>query len=106
MADILRFPDRHEQEQTPDPLWRDLLGPRLRTAREEQNERLVDVADKAGISPQYLSEIERGRKEPSSEMIAAVTGALGLDLPTLLISIASDIRRARAHPTGPVLLAA
>jgi transcriptional regulator with XRE-family HTH domain len=108
MADILRFPRKHEpeQEREPDPLWRDVLGPRLRTTREDQGERLVDVAEKAGISPQYLSEIERGRKEPSSEMIAAVTGALGLDLADLLIGIASDVRRHRTRSTGPMLLAA
>ncbi|MFC4852249.1 helix-turn-helix domain-containing protein [Actinophytocola glycyrrhizae] len=110
MADILHFhrkPDP-EQEREPDPLWRDVLGPRLRATREEQGERLVDVAEKAGISPQYLSEIERGRKEPSSEMISAVTGALGLDLADLLIGIASDVRRHRVgtRPAGPLLLAA
>ena len=108
MADILRFPRKHEpeQEREPDPLWRDVLGPRLRTTREDQGERLVDVAEKAGISPQYLSEIERGRKEPSSEMIAAVTGALGLDLADLLIGIAGDVRQSRTRSTGPMLLAA
>lgn len=108
MADILHFHRKPEPEQEPEPgpLWRDVLGPRLRNEREEQGVRLVDVAEKAGISPQYLSEIERGRKEPSSEMIAAVTGALGLDLADLLIGIAGDIRRSRTRPTGPVLLAA
>lgn len=75
--------------------------------------RLVDVAERAGISPQYLSEIERGRKKPSSEMIAAVAGALGVDLASLLIAIADDVRQfrgtgpvARRRPTGPVLMAA
>ena|SRR5438128_247093 len=114
MADILHFHRNREPEPEPGPLWRDVLGARLRAAREEQGGRLVDVADKAGISPQYLSEIERGRKEPSSEMIAAVTGALGLGLDDLLIGIAGDVRRRRVtiHPTarprpgGPVLLAA
>ncbi|MFI7672812.1 helix-turn-helix domain-containing protein [Actinophytocola sp. NPDC049390] len=115
MADILPFHRRPEPEpeRGPDPLWREVLGPRLRTTREEHHERLVDVAEKAGISPQYLSEIERGRKEPSSEMIAAVAGALGLDLADLLIGIASDVRRQRAattrpttRPSGPVLMAA
>ena len=121
MADILPFhrkpdPEREperEPDRAPDPLWREVLGPRLRTTREEQGERLVDTAEKAGISPQYLSEIERGRKEPSSEMIAAVAGALGLDLADLLIGVASDVRRRRVatarpvtRPRGPVLLAA
>ena len=121
MADILPFhrkpdPEREparDPDRDPAPLWREVLGPRLRTTREEQGERLVDTAEKAGISPQYLSEIERGRKEPSSEMIAAVAGALGLDLADLLIGIASDVRRPRvatarpgSRPRGPVLLAA
>lgn len=115
MGDILHLRrDRDpEPDREPDPLWREALGRSLRAAREEQGGRLVDVAERAGISPQYLSEIERGRKEPSSEMIAAVSGALGLVLDDLLIGIAGDVRRRRAarpavrrHPSGPVLLAA
>ncbi|HTI22139.1 MAG TPA: helix-turn-helix transcriptional regulator [Kutzneria sp.] len=103
MADILQFPRKHE----PAPLWREALGRSLRAAREEQGERLVDTAERAGISPQYLSEIERGRKEPSSEMIAAVTGALGIELSTLLIEIAGDVRRTGSRrPSGPTLMAA
>jgi transcriptional regulator with XRE-family HTH domain len=109
MADILQF----HRAPEPEPLWREVLGRSLRTAREEQGERLVDIAERAGISPQYLSEIERGRKEPSSEMIAAVTGALGVDLERLLITIAGDVRQLRGlspavrrRPAGPVLMAA
>jgi transcriptional regulator with XRE-family HTH domain len=101
MADIIQFPRKCD----PEPLWREALGRSLRAAREEQGDRLVDTAERAGISPQYLSEIERGRKEPSSEMIAAVTGALGIELSTLLIEIAGDVRRLR-RPSGPVLMAA
>jgi DNA-binding XRE family transcriptional regulator len=115
MADILPF---HREplpapEREPEPLWREVLGRSLRTSREEQGRRLVDIAERAGISPQYLSEIERGRKEPSSEMIAAVTGALGVDLADLLVGIAGTVRQrhgaghaAGRRPTGPVLLAA
>jgi transcriptional regulator with XRE-family HTH domain len=115
MADIFHIhrnrapaPDRE-----PEPLWREALGRSLRATREERGARLVDVAERAGVSTQYLSEIERGRKEPSSEIIAAVTGALGVDLDDLLIGIATDVRRRRAttravgrRPSGPVLLAA
>jgi transcriptional regulator with XRE-family HTH domain len=111
MAAILPFQQKHAP--APEPLWREVLGRSLRTAREEQRGRLVDVAERAGISPQYLSEIERGRKEPSSEMIAAVTGALGVDLADLLVGIAGVVRRrhdtglaVQRRPTGPVLLAA
>ncbi|GAB3915794.1 transcriptional regulator [Microlunatus endophyticus] len=63
-----------------DPLLRTLLGGVLRRARHDQKRTLSDVAETAGISVPYLSEIERGRKEPSSEMLAAVCGALDLDL--------------------------
>jgi transcriptional regulator with XRE-family HTH domain len=114
MADILQFQLSHtpEPNREPEPLWREVLGRSLRAAREEQGGRLVDIAERAGISPQYLSEIERGRKEPSSEMISAVTGALGIDLASLLVGIAGDVRRRGAGPTagrgsaGPVLMAA
>lgn len=115
MADILPFHQKRAStpEREPDPLWREALGRSLRAAREERGSRLVDVAERAGISPQYLSEIERGRKEPSSEMIAAVTGALGVDLADLLVGIAGHVRRGRGtgpavgrRPSGPVLLAA
>ena len=57
-------------------LFRHELGAHLRRLRHERGERLTDTADRAGISPQYLSEIERGLKDPSSEMLAAVAGAL------------------------------
>lgn len=111
MADIVHIHQNRvpAQEREPEPLWREALGRSLRATREEQGGRLVDVAERAGISPQYLSEIERGRKEPSSEMIAAVTGALGVRLDDLLIGIAGDVRRRAAQarrPAGPVLLAA
>ncbi|MFC7344853.1 helix-turn-helix domain-containing protein [Saccharopolyspora griseoalba] len=117
MADILDFHQKRRAaapEGGQDPLWREELGRALRTTREERGDRLVDVAERAGVSPQYLSEMERGRKEPSSEMIAAVTGALGIDLPDLLVGIAGQVRRSRApldrsaggRPQGPVLMAA
>ncbi|MGW5055185.1 helix-turn-helix domain-containing protein [Actinokineospora sp. NPDC004072] len=115
MADVLPFPPNRSPapDDEPDPLWRAALGRTLRATREQQGGRLVDIAERAGISPQYLSEIERGRKEPSSEMIAAVTGALGLDLADLLTTIAGDVRRHRTRttllrrrPQGPVLMAA
>jgi transcriptional regulator with XRE-family HTH domain len=105
MADLLPFRKRiPAPDDEPEPLWREALGRNLRATREEQGGRLVDIAERAGISPQYLSEIERGRKEPSSEMIAAVAGALGVALADLLDGIAGDVRRHR--PAGPVLLAA
>jgi len=70
-----------------------VLGRRLRVLRQEQQETLSETAARAGISPQYLSEIERGRKEPSSEMIAALAGALGTTLIDLTEHVAGDLRR-------------
>ena len=97
----------HRERREPDPLWREVLGRKLRERREDQGRRLVDVAERAGISPQYLSEIERGRKEPSSEMIAAVSGALGIELARLLGGISADLSRQAIHRSvGPMLMAA
>jgi transcriptional regulator with XRE-family HTH domain len=76
-----------------EPLWREVLGHRLRTLRQEHGEKLTETAGRAGISPQYLSEVERGRKEPSSEMIAALAGALGTTLIDLAEQVADDLRR-------------
>src|SRR5271156_3994721 len=92
----------------PEPLWREVLGQRLRTLRLDQQETLAEPAGRAGISPQYLSEIERGRKEPSSEMIAALTGALGITLIGLTEQVTDDLRRQEAawasRASGPVML--
>ena len=92
----------------PEPLWREVLGHRLRALRVDQRETLAETAGRAGISPQYLSEIERGRKEPSSEMIAALAGALGTSLIGLTEQVAGDLRRHQAvrapRASGPVML--
>jgi len=104
-----------------EPLWREVLGSRLRALRTDRDETLAQTADRAGISPQYLSEVERGRKEPSSEMIAALAGALGVSVADLMAGAAEDLRRAgsfvsvgtahtalgtsRPRPSGPVALA-
>src|SRR5260370_1937933 len=92
----------------PEPLWREVLGQCLRTLRLDQQETLAETAGRAGISPQYLSEVERGRKEPSSEMIAALAGALGTTLTVLTEQVAGDLRRQQAarswRASGPVML--
>jgi len=53
------------------------------------------------VSPQYLSEVERGRKDPSSEMIAAMAGALDVTLIDLTEQVAGDLRFARAFASPP-----
>ncbi|HTZ28303.1 MAG TPA: helix-turn-helix transcriptional regulator [Streptosporangiaceae bacterium] len=106
----LRREPRAPQEPLPrEPLWREVLGQRLRALRLDQQETLAETAGRAGISPQYLSEVERGRKEPSSEMIAALAGALGTTLIGLTEQVAGDLRRQQAswassRSSGPVML--
>ena len=85
----------------PEPLWREVLGSRLRALRGERAETLAETAERAGISPQYLSEIERGRKEPSSEMIAALAGALDTTLADLTTQVTEDLRRSQSSGTSP-----
>ncbi|MGO3320586.1 MAG: helix-turn-helix domain-containing protein, partial [Microbacterium gubbeenense] len=80
----------------PEPLWREMLGDQLRRIRHEHEETLGETAAKAGVSPQYLSEVERGLKEPSSEMIAAIAGALETTLIDLTTSVADELRAASA----------
>ena len=70
-----------------EPLWRDVVGEVLREVRQTKHRTLQDVADVARISMPYLSEIERGRKEASSEMLAAATRALGISMTELLVRV-------------------
>ena len=93
MAEIIPLP-RTRTPRQPEPLWREALGDRLRGIRHERGERLADTAERAGVSPQYLSEIERGLKEPSSEMIAAVAGALEITLVDLTAAVVENLRAA------------
>ncbi|MBW1639130.1 helix-turn-helix transcriptional regulator [Microbacterium resistens] len=72
----------------PEPLWREVVGDLLRAERMDRGETLVETSRRAGVSPQYLSEMERGIKEPSSEMLAAVAGALDLTLLDLTLGVA------------------
>jgi transcriptional regulator with XRE-family HTH domain len=101
MGEVIPLPRRGIEAS--EPLWRDVLGRQLRAERRQRGERIADVADRAGVSPQYLSELERGRKDASSEMMAAISGALGL-------SVLDLTRRAGRHLPGgtsaPTCLAA
>ncbi|WP_216892487.1 helix-turn-helix domain-containing protein [Nocardia alni] len=98
-------PPRREPGPQPvpidEPLWREALGRRFRALRTEQGETLVETAGRAGVSPQYLSEVERGRKDPSSEMIAALAGALGTTLIGLTEQVVRDLGRPRPTAIAP-----
>lgn len=76
---------------TPEPLLRRLVGAILRRRREAQGRTLRDVGTAARVSVAYLSEVERGRKEASSEVLVAVCGALGMRLVDLLADAHADL---------------
>jgi len=78
-------------------LLREVIGDVLRRARTDQGRTLREVSDTARVSLGYLSEVERGRKEASSEVLAAVCGALGLRLVDLVARTGEELR-----PVAPV----
>ena len=83
-------------------LLRREIGAALRRHREEQRRTLRSVAGEAGVSLGYLSEVERGVKEASSELLAAICRALGVRLPELLVEVADALFLAEAAPVVPV----
>jgi transcriptional regulator with XRE-family HTH domain len=78
------------------PLLRTVVGEVLRRHRQQQRRTLAEVARAACVSVPYLSEVERGRKEPSSEILAAVCDSLRIELPDLLAEVGRDLAGDRA----------
>jgi transcriptional regulator with XRE-family HTH domain len=72
-------------------LLRESVGQALRAARTEQSRTLRDVARDARVSLGYLSEVERGQKEASSELLNSICVALGLSLAGLMTDVTRDI---------------
>lgn len=72
-------------------LLRSLLGDVLRRQRQRQGRTLREVSTTARVSLGYLSEVERGRKEASSELLGAICTALDLPLSTVLREVSDDI---------------
>ncbi|MFD0560556.1 helix-turn-helix protein [Stackebrandtia endophytica] len=83
--------------KAPRPLLRDTLGQVFRRARLSQGRTLADVARAARVSMPYLSELERGRKEASSEVIAAICEALGIELSDVLLKVGQLLVAERVH---------
>ncbi|MGI5505510.1 helix-turn-helix domain-containing protein [Lentzea sp. CA-135723] len=79
-------------------LLREAIGDRLRHARTNQRRTLREVSRTARVSLGYLSEVERGRKEASSELLSAICDALELPLSELLHHVASDIGAVQQTP--------
>ncbi len=107
MGELIAFPPQERPEDTAaEPLWREAVGRELREERHRQERTLADVAEESGVSTQYLSEVERGRKEPSSEILGAVvrsprSAPRRPDRPDH-----PDLLTGSTRPTGPLALAA
>jgi len=72
-------------------LLRTHIGSSLRAARVDQGRTLRDVAKAARVSLGYLSEVERGHKEASSELLNSICSALNLSLSSVLHSVSLAI---------------
>lgn len=109
MAEVVAFPTATpataSQPGGPERL-RHVIGDVLRDERNDQRRTLADVARTAHVSLAYLSEVERGRKEASSDVLAAICDALALPLPDLLDRSARRLRVGMQRGTGIQLLAA
>jgi transcriptional regulator with XRE-family HTH domain len=92
------------KESSMSPLVREVIGEVLRLARTSQGRTLREVSDTARVSLGYLSEVERGRKEASSELLYAICDALDVPLSTVLTDagerMANEERAAHSVPNG------
>lgn len=74
-------------------LMRQVIGEELRRRRNEQSRTLRDVSRDAQVSLGYLSELERGQKEASSELLAAICSALDTPLSSLLAGVSAEVAK-------------
>lgn len=72
-------------------ILRSVIGDELRRQRLEQGRTLREVSTQARVSLGYLSEVERGQKEASSELLSAICGALDVPLSRVLESVSSHV---------------
>jgi XRE family transcriptional regulator, stress-response regulator len=77
-------------------LFRRLLGVVLREHRRSQGRTLRDVSAEARVSLGYVSEIERGQKEASSECLAAICAALSVPLSVVMAEVSDELAREEA----------
>jgi transcriptional regulator with XRE-family HTH domain len=81
-------------------LLREVIGDVLRRARTSQGRTLREVSDSARVSLGYLSEVERGRKEASSELLTAICGALDVPLSEVLTDAGRRLARQERAEVG------
>jgi transcriptional regulator with XRE-family HTH domain len=77
-------------------LLRRVIGDALRARRQGQHRTLREVSTAANVSLGYLSEIERGQKEASSELLAAISDALGARLSEVLSEVSDTLALAES----------
>lgn len=77
---------------------RTLLGEALRTTRLGQERTLREVSSAAQVSLGYLSEVERGQKEASSELLASICRALGVRLSDVLRDVSESLSALEPEP--------
>ena len=77
---------------------RTLLGDALRETRLRQHRTLREVSSAARVSLGYLSEVERGQKEASSELLASICRALGVRLADVLRGVSEELAACEPHP--------
>ena len=107
-GDVLPFPSLAVRTgaSESEPRLRSVIGEVLRDERHDQARTLADVADSAAVSLPYLSEVERGVKEVSSDVLAAICGALELELAEVLDRSARRLRPRAGGGPGSLALAA
>src|SRR5947209_16887401 len=89
-------------QETAMTLLRTQLGNTLRGHRLRQRRTLRDVSGAARVSLGYLSEVERGQKEASSELLASICDALDVELADLLAEVSVGLRGVRPAAVRPV----
>lgn len=86
---------------------REIIGQELRRMRQDQGRTLREVSTAAQVSLGYLSEVERGQKEASSELLSAICGALAAPLSVVLAAASDEAavreRSALARANGPAV---
>ena len=83
-------------------ILRRVIGEELRRRRQDQGRTLRDVSAAARVSLGYLSEIERGQKEASSELLAAICTALDVPLSLLLRAVSDEVAAVEAIDAAAV----
>ncbi len=85
------------------PVLRNEIGDVLRDARLLQGKTLRDISSEARVSLGYLSEVERGQKEASSELLASICYALDVPMSAILSAVSDRFAMAESLSDVPVL---